>query len=86
MMFNLSIEDYDRAVHGPRYTEGIGPRRGAEVEGTSERYLKQISEKREQQRAWLPLFVQTQKVVAKHKKCLQVILNENAQNMPYQLH
>lgn len=33
----------------------------------------------------LPLFLQSKAIVARHKRCLRVILEENEENIPYQL-
>ena len=48
-------------------------------------YVKKYTALREQQKKLLPLFLETQKKVAKHKRCLKVIMQENDANIPYQL-
>jgi hypothetical protein len=52
-------------------------------DGISKQYMDKIASLREQQKALLPLFLQSQSVVARHKRCLKVILNENEENIPY---
>ena len=68
-MFNLQVMKPDAAL----------------TDSVSKQYLEKISSLREQQKALLPLFLQSQRVVARHKRCLKVILTENEENIPYQL-
>ena len=68
-MFNLQVLKPDAALS----------------DSVSKQYLEKISSLREQQKGLLPLFLQSQRVVARHKRCLKVILTENEENIPYQL-
>ena len=51
----------------------------------SKHYITRLYELRQQQRVLLPLFIDTQKKIAKHKKCLQTIIAENGGSIPIQL-
>lgn len=55
------------------------------LDDTSKFYLTKIASLREKQRKLLPLFLQSQKVVNRHQKCLKVMLDDNNENIPYQL-
>lgn len=57
----------------------------ASMDDVSRQYCERIQRIREQQKHLLPLFLQSKRVVARHKRCLKVILQENEQNIPYQL-
>lgn len=52
---------------------------------TSQQYFEKIKALRQQQKVLLPLFLQSKAIVARHKRCLRVILEENEENIPYQL-
>lgn len=50
---------------------------------TSQQYFEKIKALRQQQKVLLPLFLQSKAIVARHKRCLRVILEENKENIPY---
>uniref|UniRef100_A0A7S3FY80 Uncharacterized protein n=1 Tax=Strombidium rassoulzadegani TaxID=1082188 RepID=A0A7S3FY80_9SPIT len=75
-MFNMRLGHLERDQENSNYQA---------MDDTSKQYVAKIMELREKQKRLLPLFLQSQKVVTRHKKCLKVILQENEENIPYQL-
>lgn len=56
-----------------------------DVDEKSKAYLYKVQELREKQRNLLPLFLQSKRIVQRHKRCLSTILAENEEHIPYQL-
>jgi len=54
-----------------------------EMNEASKVYFYKIKDLRDKQRTLLPLFLQSKKIVERHKKCLSTILKENDEHIPY---
>ena len=67
--FNLNADGFDQG----------------QLDKTSQLYFNKIMEVREMQKQILPLYMGSQEVINKHKKCLSTILKENREVMPQQL-
>lgn len=70
-MFNMGIEE----IEDQRYQDnGLDP--------VSKEYFTKLSQLRTQQKTLIPLFLDTKKKVAKHKKLMRTILHETQNDMP----
>lgn len=58
---------------------------GNPLDNQSHQYFERIRKIREKQKRLLPLYLESKKLVNRHKKCMSVILNENEAMMPYQI-
>jgi hypothetical protein len=56
---------------------------GNPLDNQSHQYFERIRKIREKQKRLLPLYLESKKLVNRHKKCMSVILNENEAMMPY---
>lgn len=85
--FQMNKEDLDQLYN--LEVPGLKARQGddfsSEMDEKSKAYLYKVQELREKQRNLLPLFLQSKRIVQRHKRCLSTILSENEEHLPYQL-
>ena len=55
------------------------------LDRTSQEYFTKIAREREFQKKMLPLYLESQRLVAMHKRCISTILSENSKDIPHQL-
>jgi len=51
----------------------------------SKEFLERIRQIREKQKQYLPLFLESQDSVIRHQRCLESLVGENREDLPFQL-